>query len=325
MARTPLFAALAGVLSVASYSPTEALPGQPPFDGKYLAVVNGQWLDAPGAVVPPQTVCLIAVPAAGLSLGDRVYVSGYDSTADAPIVTKSGTNLKRASIGEIGYLTSGVCLVKLSRYAHEIPSTGLTTGAVYVVGTDGAYAKSGDATYPSDPAQVQVVGVALSTTTILGMSLDASLTAPAALGGASDGSGNRLGAVAAETAFSRKVALAANTFVSGTVKTIRARVTIPVGATSDTFALKLKIGSVVICSVPATDYAANNIIDFDVQVCYGADGKIYCTGGANAAGTVAFAASPQDLTVSAAMDVTITSTASQNTADRAQLDYLTVV
>jgi hypothetical protein len=113
--------------------------------------------------------------------------------------------------------------------------------------------------------------------------------------------------------------------LDGTVKTIRARVTIPVGATSDTFALKLKIGSVVICSVPATDYAANNIIDFDVQVCYGADGKIYCTGGANAAGTVAFAASPQDLTVSAAMDVTITSTASQNTADRAQLDYLTVV
>ena len=60
MARTPLFAALAGVLSVASYSPTEALPGQPPFDGKYLAVVNGQWLAAPGAVVPP----MVSTPAA---------------------------------------------------------------------------------------------------------------------------------------------------------------------------------------------------------------------------------------------------------------------
>ena len=98
-----------------------------------------------------------------------VYVTGYSSTYDAPTVASvdPATQSKTGSIGQILVKLSDTTCLVLCQGASEILGSGFTAGSMYVVGSDGLPAKSGDATYPAVGSTVIPLGPALSTTRIL--------------------------------------------------------------------------------------------------------------------------------------------------------------
>lgn len=280
-----------------------------------------------------QPLVLFAVCANTDKVNATVYVSGYNATQDAPTVSTCdpANTAKLGAIGQIVHkVTDTACLIVIPG-AGEILGSGFTAGSMYVVGTNGLPAKSGDANYPAGGSVIMPLGPALSTTRILvtrGIPNQAvAASASAGLIGAIDAISGALSANA-ETAFNKKVTIPAGTFQAGDVLRIKGRVRVTVGATTDTLAVKVKLGSLAVLSVSATDYAADSCVTFDISVkmmsaTTAVVTSLYVAGALGSA--TAKDGSPlgsQTVANASAQDVTVTADWSADSTDAAVLEDL---
>ena len=264
-----------------------------------------------------------------------VYVTGYSSTYDAPTVASvdPATQSKTGSIGQILVKLSDTTCLVLCQGASEILGSGFTAGSMYVVGSDGLPAKSGDSTYPAVGSAVIPLGPAVSTTRILVLR-----GVPAGAAGATASAG-LIGAIpaisaalsgAVEAAYDQKVTVPAGALRAGDVLHIRGRVRVTVGATTDTLATKVKFGALAVLSVAATDYAADSCVSFDItmKVLSATTASLVSLYVAGVIGTATTRdGSPLGaltIATATAQDVTVTATWSQATTDAAVLEELIV-
>lgn len=301
----------------------------PAFQPQFLNVLRHDGLALGQNQILP-AVCLSAD-----KVNASVYVTGYSSTQDAPTVASvdPATPAKTGAIGQIlAKLSDTTCLI-LCQGASEILGSGFTAGSMYVVGTDGLPAKSGDATYPAVGSAVIPLGPALSTTRILALrgvpSGAASATAASGLIGATTAISAALSANA-ETAFDKKVTVPAGALRVGDIVRIKGRVRVTIGGSADTLAIKVKYGALAVLSVAATDYAADSCVSFDITLkvlsaTTAAVTSLYVAGVLGTAtmkdGSILGA---QTIATATAVDVTVTADWSADSVDAAVLEDLAI-
>jgi hypothetical protein len=309
--------------------PEAGAGASPAFQPQFLSLLRHDGLALAQNLILP-AVCLT-----GDKVNGSVYVTGYSSTYDAPTVASvdSTAPAKTGAIGQIvAKLSDTLCLI-LVQGASEILGSGFTAGSMYVIGTDGLPAKSGDSTYPAVGSAVIPLGPALSTTRILSLR---GVPAGAASATASSGLIGTISAISgalsanAETAFDKKVTVPAGVLRAGDIVRIKGRVRVTVGATTDTLAVKVKYGSLAVLSVSATDYAADSCVSFDITLkvlsaTTAAVTSLYVAGVLGTAtmkdGSILGA---QTIVTATAVDVTVTADWSQDSTDAAVLEDLAV-
>lgn len=124
-----------------------SLPGQP-----YYLVGR-----VDSAVVPGQFVYISGSDSVG------VFYLGVTTTQYGLVFTKCDplTSGKKIPVGYVEFKTGDtVAVVRMLAPATDVPFSGAVVGTFYVIGTDGTFAKSGDATYPGGVVPY-VVGIGL--------------------------------------------------------------------------------------------------------------------------------------------------------------------
>ena len=218
----------------------------PAFQSQFLRTLRHDGLALDTTRVLP-AVCLSTDKA-----GANVYVTGYSSSWDAPTVATCDPRVpgKTLAIGQIVVkLSDTTCLVSVQG-ASEMPWPGLTVGALYVVGTNGLPAKSGDSNYPSVGAVITVLGPAISTTRIL---LLRNAGSSSGSGSSGVGASGLIGTITSMSSvltpqvvsdpFDRTITIPAGTFVPGDVMRVKGRVRCVSSPTNEAMNVRVFLGT----------------------------------------------------------------------------------
>lgn len=278
--------------------------------------------------VPP--VFVTGVVGSTVGTGKCVYVSSASAGTITFGLADPSDPTKMPAVGIIEYKpTSTSAVVRPFASMGEYETSGLTAGSTYVVGSDGALAKSGGSNYPAAGSLVQNVGVAFSTTKLL-------------IGGAAGnaaGSASSYVAVAASAALTASstettmgtYTIPANTLRAGSVIEVEFSGICTATNGTDTFLPKLLLGAGAnMLGHSALDVANNDTFTGLVKIVCRSTTSAYPVGlsqlgtpGSAHPRPVASAALTHDATV--AQEVKLTGTfSSTNAGNSARLDVFNV-